>query len=59
MTTIIDTYKSNKIKIDVIEMTANDIEMCVRWNNELSLVNLVLPEISLFVFISSRYDIIF
>jgi len=26
----IDTYKSNKIKIDVTEMTVNDSEMFVR-----------------------------
>jgi len=26
----IDTYKSNKIKIDVNEMTLNNSEMCVR-----------------------------
>jgi len=29
-----DTYKSSKIKIGVNEMTVNDGEMCVRWNNE-------------------------
>jgi len=26
----IDTYKSNKIKVGVMEMTLNDSEMCVR-----------------------------
>jgi len=26
----IDTYKSNNIKIGVIDMTVNDSEMCVR-----------------------------
>jgi len=30
----IDTYKANKIKIGVNEMTVNNIEMCVRRNNE-------------------------
>jgi len=29
----IDTYKSNKIKFDMNEMTVNDRELCVRWNN--------------------------
>jgi len=27
---LIDTYKSNNIKIGVIDMTVNDSEMCVR-----------------------------
>jgi len=30
----IDTYKSNKIKTGVNEMTVNDSEMCVRWKKE-------------------------
>jgi len=38
----IDTYKSNKIKIGVNDMTVNDSEMCVRWKDEA----LSIPEIS-------------
>jgi len=30
MNDFIDTYKSNKIKIGVNEITVNDSEMCVR-----------------------------
>jgi len=32
----IDTYKSNNIKIGVNDMTVNDSEMCVRWEDEAS-----------------------
>jgi len=35
MTTfLIDTYKSNNIKIGVNDMTVNDSEMSVRWKDE-------------------------
>jgi len=34
ITFIMDTYKSNKIKISVNEMTVIDSEMCVTLNNE-------------------------
>jgi len=30
----IDIYKSNKINIGMNEMTVNEIEMYVKWNNE-------------------------
>jgi len=31
----IDTYKSNKIKVGVNDMTVNDSKMCVRWKDKL------------------------
>jgi len=31
---IIDTYKSNNLKIGVNDMTVSDSEMCVRWKEE-------------------------
>jgi len=37
-----NTYKSNNMKIGVIDMTVNDSEMCVRWKDEASSI----PKIS-------------
>jgi len=34
MTTYLFMHKSNKIKIGMNEMTVNDSEMSMRWNNE-------------------------
>jgi len=31
---LLDTYKSNNIKIGVNDVKVNDSEMCVRWKDE-------------------------